>query len=197
MTIEAYPLAWPDGWPRRDSWRREGSRYEVSFADAAGEVRRSLRLMSARTPVISTNVPLRRDGLPYADYREPKDPGVAVYWDRRNSAGQWESRVIACDVWRTVRENMRAVGLTLEAFRMLERTGVSEVLDRAYSGFAALPPPADHWSVLGLERGASADDIRRRQRELAIKHHPDRGGVPGEMERINFAAGQALGEIGR
>ena len=32
--------------------------------------------------ILSMNVDLRRDGLPYANYKEPIDPGVAVYFNR-------------------------------------------------------------------------------------------------------------------
>lgn len=188
MTIEAYPLAWPDGWPRRDSSRRTGSRYEVSFLRARDELARQLKLAGARHPVISTNVPLRRDGLPLANMAEPKDPGVAVYWDDRKG----KARVIACDCWRTVRENLRAVGLTIEALRTIERTGASELLERAYSGFARLPAAPDCWSVLGLSKGTPTERVSDRYRELARQHHPDRGGNAETMSRINAAYQEAI-----
>jgi molecular chaperone DnaJ len=37
---------------------------------------------------------------------------------------------------------------------------------------------ADHYSVLGLERGASAEEIKRAYRRLAKQHHPDKN--PGD-----------------
>lgn len=47
---------------------------------------------------------------------------------------------------------------------------------------------ADHYATLGLERGASAAEIKERYRELAKRHHPDRaGGGGGELARINAA----------
>ncbi|MHC5082548.1 MAG: molecular chaperone DnaJ, partial [Planctomycetota bacterium] len=38
----------------------------------------------------------------------------------------------------------------------------------------------DYYEVLGVERGASADDIKRTYRRLAIKYHPDKN--PGDKE---------------
>lgn len=189
--IEACPLTWPEGWPRRPDHRRESSRYEVTFLKARDHLVRQIELAGGRHVVISTNVPLRRDGLPLANMSEPKDPGVAAYWtDRKN-----KPRVIACDHWRKVRDNLRAVGLTVEALRSIERAGATELLERAFSGFAALPPPADHWGILGLERGASRSAVTQRYHELAGRNHPDKGGSNEQMARINAAYRQAIQEV--
>jgi cytochrome c5 len=48
--------------------------------------------------------------------------------------------VIACDSYSTVRANMRAVGATVEALRAIQRHGATSLLERAFTGFAALPP---------------------------------------------------------
>ena len=186
--IEAYPLSWPDGWPRRKSYARNKSRYEVTFLKARDELARQLKLAGARNVVISTNVPLRRDGIPLAGQREPEDPGVAVYWDDKNR----KPKVIACDVWKTVRENLRAVGLAVENLRGLERTGATELLERAFAGFARLPEAQDCWTILGVARGSAKECISERFRELARQHHPDRGGDSQTMARINAAYHEAL-----
>lgn len=107
---EAYPLAWPAGWPR--ARRKSSAAFNLSFAKGRDELMRELRLMGARYPVLSSNVPLRRDGLPYAAQREPDDPGVAVYF-------MWQGKqmTFACDRWDKVKDNVRAIGKTIEALR--------------------------------------------------------------------------------
>jgi hypothetical protein len=186
--IEAYPLCWPDGWPRHNDHQRSRSRYEVTFLRARDELVRQLKLMRARDVVISTSVPLRRDGLPLANMAEPKDPGVAAYWTDRKG----RLRVMACDSWRTVRENLRAVGLSVEAFRAIERAGASAILEAATAGLAALPAAADCWTILGIPRGSTRERINERYRELARQNHPDHGGRADAMARINAAYHEAI-----
>ncbi|MCC7104173.1 MAG: molecular chaperone DnaJ [Chloroflexi bacterium] len=42
----------------------------------------------------------------------------------------------------------------------------------------------DYYEVLGVERGASADEIRKAHRRLAIQYHPDRNRDDGAVERF-------------
>jgi hypothetical protein len=53
------------------------------------------------------------------------------------------------------------------------------------------------FSELGLGDDASADEVRAARRRLALAHHPDRGGDPAEMQRLNEAAASALRAIDR
>lgn len=45
----------------------------------------------------------------------------------------------------------------------------------------------DYYSVLGVPKGASDEDIKRAYRKLAMKHHPDRGGDQNQFQRIQEA----------
>lgn len=197
--ITAYPLAWPAGWTRTLAPRRKHSNYKVDFVKARDEALREVRLLGAAEAVLSSNIPTRRDGLPYARQAEPANPGVALYWVSRRG-GKYEQRVIACDSWRTVRENMRAVCLALGALRALERTGASEILERSFQGFAALPAPAAaNWRrVLGFAEYERPDEaaLMARYRELALVRHPDRiGGSHAPMVELNVALGAARDEL--
>jgi DnaJ-class molecular chaperone len=45
----------------------------------------------------------------------------------------------------------------------------------------------DYYKILGLARGASADEIKKAYRSLAMKHHPDRGGSEAQFKDIATA----------
>ena len=42
----------------------------------------------------------------------------------------------------------------------------------------------DYYSTLGLQRGASDEEIKKAYRKLAMKHHPDRGGDQTKFKEI-------------
>lgn len=198
----AFPLNWPTGWPR-SAHRRDNIRIKVSFARARNDIVNGLRVFGARDIVISSNVPLRGDGLPYADGEMQRgvrsDPGVAVYWTRKGKPFS-----IACDQWRHVRHNLRSIGLAVEGFRAIERSGASNLLDRAFSGFAALPSaivtaaPRDWWAVLDFDAPPSTLAIAEAAfTRLAKRWHPDvEGGDHDRMVELNLAWEQAQRELG-
>lgn len=181
-TFTAYPLAWPMGWGRTS--RRSRSRYsDRSVAMARIELTDELRLMGARDVVISSNLQLRNDGLPRSGQRQPLDPGVAVYFKRKGADG-----CFACDTWLSVEDNLWAIVLTIRALRQIDRAGASDMLDRAFTGFQALPAPSSEWwQVLGVESDVAEVLVRARYRELVKLHHPDAGGDRIQFERIQNA----------
>lgn len=185
---ERYPLAWPEGWKRTKSPER--SRFERrSVADASKEVLEEVRRLGGSHPVISSNMPLRRDGLPRTDRREPVDCGVAVYFMLAKT-----QRVIACDSWWSVDENLHAIAMSLSAMRGLQRWGAGAILERALHAFDALPSPPQWWDILGIDADASVEVIRARRVALAKLYHPDSGKQPdhARMAEINAAADRGI-----
>lgn len=62
----------------------------------------------------------------------------------------------------------------------------------------AKAPELDPFAVLGLEKGCSEDDVRKRQREFAVIFHADKGGGPTAATRlaeINTAAALCIKKI--
>lgn len=45
----------------------------------------------------------------------------------------------------------------------------------------------DYYSILGLKRNATQDDIKKAYRKLAMKNHPDRGGDSNQFAKISEA----------
>ena len=145
--------------------------------------------------VISTNLELRLDGLPYSGQREPVDPGATVYWCDRSGA----TRCMAIDRYTRVADNLAAIAATLDAMRAIERHGGAEILDRAFTGFAALlGPDADKpWHVvLACPAHASTDHVRKNYRRARSMFHPDRGGDAETFNTIQRAWEQFCAERG-
>ena len=209
--IARFPLTWPELYPR--TARRRDAALRVDFATARDELEASLRLLQVTEPVISANIPPLRNGrLGSPGDREPDDPGVAVYFSRirfvrAGASTKTETKrfVIACDTYRRVRWNVRAIGATVDALRAIERHGTSALLERALSGFAALPsasspPPAPikfpWWTVLDVDRHASIDQITAAFRERVKAVHPDVGGDVVAFRAVTEAFKQAKAERG-
>jgi hypothetical protein len=203
--ISAYPLQWPKGWPRtkpaavkHGKFTRNGR--DLTIADSVKRVLAELVRMGVdrQDIVISTNVPTRLDGLPKSGEHEPNDSGAAVYWQDRKR----EKRVMAIDLYSTVYDNLAAIAATLDAMRAIERHGGAQILDRAFTGFAALPAPSRQrtWrEVMELPPSVplTMAYLKDRYRNLASIRHPDKGGSHEGMVELNAAYEQAQKEIGR
>ena len=197
VICESYPLYWPEGHARRSAELRRKGAFKVPFRTARDELMNELALLGAENITLSSNVPSRKDGLPYADHREPEDPGVAVYFDR--AARRY---VFACDTFACVLHNLRAIGQTIHSLRAIERYGASDMMEQAFGAFLALPPgspspapapaPVDWWTPLGLAPDAPLEAIHAAHRHLARRAHPDVGGSAAEMARINLAHDAAV-----
>jgi hypothetical protein len=190
--MEAYPLYWPEGWKR--TAYREHSRFKTGFGSARNLLFAELARMGAQKIILSTNVPLRNDGLPRANMRpDGNDPGVAIYFQRKGKA-----MVFACDKYRDACDNIYAIAKTIDAMRGIERWGASDMMERAFSGFKQLNAPTPHgwWEALGCSRDASAETINERWRVKAREAHPDAGGSHDAMASVNAARQIGLDERG-
>jgi len=188
---EAYPLTWPAGRPRTPGYQVESSRFDTTQDVAQRALKLEVERLSGRDLIISTNIPLRRDGLPYASYKIT-DAGVAVYFTYKG-----KQRCFACDKWSKVGDNMQAIRKTIEALRGIGRWGTGDMVEAAFTGFDALPPPsyappAPRWHVvLGVHPDMSLQQCEAAYRDLAHKHHPDKGGSAQAMAGINAAIAEA------
>ncbi len=208
MKRDPYPLQWPDGWKRTKS--RGRPQFQAMFARDRDSVIRQLQRRQASNIVITSDLPVRNDGLPYAN-ASCSDPGIAVWWVEKG-----HERVMACDRWQHITFNLRAVEMSLQAIRGLDRWGASEMVERAFAGFAALPPgngaevvpppPSKRswreviggaWHLPELTPAELLSLARVRHRNAIKQHHPDAGGDPAIAAELNAALDEAERELSR
>ena len=203
---DAYPLSWPDGWPRA-KYRKSAYHFRNLTSDRAFRgLEDELQRLGARDVVISTNLrPRLHSGGALGDPRG--DPGVAIYFTLGG-----RQMTMAQDAYDSTYANARSLTLAIDAMRAIERHGGGTMMQRAFSGFAQLPPPGGHteyqkppwrkvFSMDGTVFGplpkphqlAIAEaEYKRRAREL----HPDqKGGDAQAMAELNVAIDDARKEL--
>lgn len=189
---ESYPLYWPEGWQR--STHHEHSRFKTGFGAARIILFEELGRMGAQKVILSTNVPLRNDGVPRASMKaDSGDTGVAVYFQRKG-----KPMVFACDKYNKTEDNIYAIAKTIDAMRGIERWGASDMMERAFTGFKALNSEnagESWWSILQCDPSASKEDIERSYRARLHLCHPDTGGSHEAMTKLNLARDEAYRSV--
>ena len=182
-------------WPQPPTTDREASPFRATLGDTIKLLIRELRMLSARNVVLQIAIReggFRQDGLPRADARA-EHPGVILSFDCRHGSLSYP-----CDRYRDWQCNLRAVALSLEALRAVDRHGVTKRAEQ-YRGWQALPAgdaaPPGYVAVPGSELEGAARFIanlhptltwgsvlkspvafRDCYREVVRAIHPDRGG---------------------
>ena len=172
---EAFPLQWPVGKPRYPHPQR--SRFRCRFGASRTELLREIERLGGSGPIISTNNPVRRDGLPYASAREPNDCGVAVYFNYKG-----KQCCFACDRWDSTGSNVHAIYKTILVLRGIARWGSGDMMEQAFRGSLIHSSPA---TILAVAPGATPEEIRTAYLREMRKLHPDQGGSNHEMDRLN------------
>lgn len=176
--MEKHPLHWPTGYTRTK--QRVKSLFKVSGNKAQKGLYHELKLLKAFNVIVSSNVHVRPDGYIYSDGLDHKiqDPGVAVYfkWKEKNI-------VMCCDQYLTVGENLQALNKGIESIRGMQRWGVSDFIERAFTGFTALPEGGVNkiknrtwYEILECAEDADFNEIKSAYLEKAKTAHPDKGG---------------------
>jgi hypothetical protein len=184
-------LTWPDGWKRTPKHLRAHSPFKIESTDRAfRELMDELGRLGARAVIISSNLKLRQDGYPYSTQPRNDDEGIAIYFTRKG-----KDVVLACDKFAKREANMRAITKTIEAIRGIERWGSSDMMERAFTGFTALPSSAESWwGVLGVAPNARPVEIEAAYRRRRSETHPDRGGSAEDFDAVQRAFEQARRE---
>lgn len=197
--INAYPLNWPPGWQR--SVKQIKSRFgrgdnKPSIYEATKFLNQELKRFLATDIIISSNLELRNDGLPRSNQKTPDDAGIAVYFTHKK-----KQRVLACDTYNLPGCNIYAIAKTIESLRAINRHGVSQIIDKAFDGFKALPQNAGQsnlawYLVLEVKETANIAEVNEAYRKLAKIHHPDAGGSADKFNLLQEALKQAKEFLG-
>jgi hypothetical protein len=176
MNKERFPLTWPDGKartksPQRSPFRRPGYPWVGhSMSEAMDLIESNVRQMQGTNLIVSTNIKLRQDGLPYSGQAQPKDTGAAAYFTLKNKPISF-----SCDKYNRVECNLWSIGKTIEATRAIERWG-SATIEQSFRGFMAIAEKTgglDPYALLGVELDCTEDDLAAARNRLAKVYHPD------------------------
>ncbi|WP_374978126.1 hypothetical protein ACEYYH_10620 [Microbacterium trichothecenolyticum] len=139
---------WPAGltvapigeWPGVLTPERQRTRspFSASWSDTLGLLRRELAHLLAKDAELLVAVrpeDFRLDGRPRANAKQ-EHPGVILSFD--SSVGHLS---YPCDTFSTWQANLRAVALSLESLRRVDRYGVTKRGEQ-YRGFLAIEAPA-------------------------------------------------------
>lgn len=207
MTVDAYPLHWPANFPRCAESERGEARFNhngrpLTIADGRKRIMAEIEAFTKYgrpyridpdQVIISSDVPLRRDGLPASGRRMPDDPGVAVYFELDG-----EAYCLPCDTWDRVPDNMAAIAAHLGAMRGIERWGVGDVRAH-FAGFVAIEhQPTEKWfDVLGCAPDAEPDEVRAAYKSARKRAHPDHGGTDEQFHKVQQAYDHYVATGGR
>lgn len=189
--VTQWPLCWPPAKPRTAK-RLGRTQFKATRAKAEREIREEMERWRAQGYMLSAAPPYMKGAV---------DPGVALWWNMpRPDKKPSELRVLACDTWPWIEDNMHAIALTLHGLRSFERYGTYTREQAAEGARPALPPPAEEridWpGILGVGRDWPLAAVEAIWKTKAEKAHPDRGGSAEAMASLNAAMDAARRDLG-
>jgi hypothetical protein len=177
-----------DGSKPRCSYRR--SQFSASLSKTLRLLSRELGNLNATKLVVLLDVSerdIRLDGAPRANARIG-EPCVAVSFESKHGP----VRMVTGE-YSTWQDNLRAVALSLEALRSVDRYGVSKSGEQ-YRGWRAIPASTDGADLIATEELALEyisqwmvpfeDDLDSALRKALFDTHPHHGGDPEEFRKV-------------
>lgn len=188
MIERKYPLAWPANEARTPiHQKRSTSQFNTGVNKTLDQLERELDRFRGKNIVLSIDLPFRG---------KVQDPAAALFFDLPGA----RAIAICCDIYLNQDDNIRAIYKIVEGMRTIERFGGSNVSQKTFTGFAALPPPPDCWKTLGISKGVGEGLSLKLKREFVMEAFRDRvkeGHSAGkDMAAIAEARDQALIELG-
>lgn len=215
MSITEYPdwlrIRPIQQWPRELTVARTRSPFSAAWSSTSEQLRAELRHLGTRDApatmvmqIAITDEDLRQDGRLRAG-RTPDHPGVILEIESRHGVLSYP-----CDTYDRWRDNVRAIVLTLEKLRAIDRYGVT-ASGQQYTGWAQLEAApmgrglamtvdaayATLREIAGVGGTGSVLSLRWLLRQAQAAAHPDRNrGDDTNWNRVENA-GKALKAAGQ
>lgn len=158
------------------------SRFQADFRSTIKLLRRELEMLDAHQLIVELDIrdrDIRLDGYPRADARAVGHPGVRVDFKSKHGPVRMET----CE-FTTWQANLRAIALSLEALRAVDRYGVSKRGEQ-YRGWKAIPMSTDASDSIQTREQANALLSEYGGLNAAIKAtHPDNEGDPDQFRKV-------------
>jgi hypothetical protein len=183
-------------WPGAKTKDRKRSQFKAGYSDTLQAIERELRHLQATNVVIQADCDvrmIRNDGMLRADAKL-NGPGVILSFDSKHGPLSYP-----CDTYIHWTCNLRAIALSLEALRSVDRYGVTRRAEQ-YQGWARLPGPApaptmNASTAAGILVNAAGVDFSRINRDnladvyrrACAKTHPDAGGDAEKFKQVQAA----------
>jgi hypothetical protein len=176
------PLQWPSDWPRSKEFVR--SRFsERNLAKAIQGLHKELLAIGNVSDItVTCNQPIGRSGNFLSGNPDDNDYGVSVYFKRAD-----KPTVMAFDAFWPVADNIWSLALAIGDLRAFERHGGAGLMNKAFVGMAALPPPKPWWEVMNVSKDAPIHIIEAIYREMVKTAHPDKGGGADQWHDLQAA----------
>jgi hypothetical protein len=168
------------------------ARFDSTFTATIQLLDRELTQLNASKVVVELDVSdrdIRLDGFPRANARPISSPAVRVTFESKHGPVRMETAEFLN--WQ---DNLRAIALSLEALRKVDRYGVSKRGEQ-YRGWRAIPMSTDPTDLISTPEQAQAflDEHGGTFAEAAKKLHPDKPGGDEGLFRVAVKARDLLG----
>ena len=175
-------------WPgvETPAYRQKRAPFRAAYAKTLDLLETELAHLNAKEILIQAYLrreDIRNDGWPRSAAR-PTKPGVVLTFEVK-PAGQVQRVIMSfpCDRFDGWEDNLRAIALSLQALRMVDRYGVTRNNEQ-YRGFTALPPAGNSRAtaisflsrITGWQEPQIKGDLQGAYRLAARACHPDTGG---------------------
>jgi hypothetical protein len=185
-------------WPGKLTANKKRSLFSAGYSKTLRLLDAELAHLGAKAVVLQVALSqddIRLDGCPRAG-STATHPGVILSFESKFGPLSYP-----CDEFDKWEDNLRAIALSLEHLRTVDRYGVTKRGEQ-YKGWNALPPPAHHsmtrpdavkyFASIGFLDVSNEAKAREAFRQASLRFHPDRGGDAEQFKRA-VKAMEALG----